>query len=138
MKVSPFLNVTRHDLNILLIAYSKQRVTTLFTMFKPAIHDLTNHYFDNDLHQHVLQHSVPKNVTFAASELVSVDISGITSRFPSAETDPTFYLAVYTAIGTFQTVSSSDRCSLLAVLGAAMLGVASSGIGAWSSYKAAV
>lgn len=103
-------------------AYSKQRVTTLFTMFKPAIHDLTNHYFDNDLHQHVLQHSVPKNVTFAASELVSVDISGITSRFPSAETDPTFYLAVYTAI----------------VLGAAMLGVASSGIGAWSSYKAAV
>ncbi|OWZ59696.1 ATP-binding cassette transporter [Cryptococcus neoformans c45] len=103
-------------------AYSKQRVTTLFTMFKPAIHDFTNHYFDNDLHQHVLQHNVAENVTFAASEAVSVDISGITSRFPSAETDPTFYLAVYTAI----------------VLGAAVLGVASSGIGAWSSYKAAV
>ncbi|KIR42549.1 ATP-binding cassette transporter [Cryptococcus deuterogattii 99/473] len=96
-------------------AYSKQHATTLFTMFKPAIHDLTSHYFDNELHQHVLQHSVSENVTFAASEAVSVDISGITSQFPSAETDPTFYLAVYTAIG-----------------------VASSGIGAWSSYRAAV
>ncbi|KGB75304.2 ATP-binding cassette transporter [Cryptococcus deuterogattii R265] len=103
-------------------AYSKQHATTLFTMFKPAIHDLTSHYFDNELHQHVLQHSVSENVTFAASEAVSVDISGITSQFPSAETDPTFYLAVYTAI----------------VLGAAILGVASSGIGAWSSYRAAV
>lgn len=70
-------------------------------MFKPAIHDFTNQYFDNDLHQHVLQHNVAENVTFAASEAVSVDISGITSRFPSAETDPTFYLAVYTAIGKF-------------------------------------
>lgn len=101
MKVSPFLSVTQHALTSFLAAYSKQRVTILFTMFKPAIHDFTNQYFDNDLHQHVLQHNVAENVTFAASEAVSVDISGITSRFPSAETDPTFYLAVYTAIGKF-------------------------------------
>lgn len=116
MKVSLFLTVTQRELTIFLVAYSKQHATTLFTMFKPAIHDLTSHYFDNELHQHVLQHSVSENVTFAASEAVSVDISGITSQFPSAETDPTFYLAVYTAIGKFRNINSKNAAYSLQFL----------------------
>lgn len=85
-------------------------------MFKPAIHDLTSHYFDNELHQHVLQHNVSENVTFAVSEAVSVDISGITSQFPSAETNPTFYLAVYTVIGKFRNITPKNAAHILQFL----------------------
>ncbi|WVQ85985.1 hypothetical protein IAT38_008153 [Cryptococcus sp. DSM 104549] len=100
-------------------AYTTQ-VTSLFTLFKPVAFDHTQ-YHHSDIHQHVLHHTTNTlaNVTAMAAD---VGATGIEDHLPAASRHPEFYLAVYTAI----------------VLGAALLGVASSGIGAWSSYRAAV
>ncbi|OCF31742.1 ATP-binding cassette transporter [Kwoniella heveanensis BCC8398] len=91
---------------------------TLFTMFRPAIMDHTQHYH-SDLHQHVLHHTSHAATVMVPNSTV-VEVAKI--HFPPAQTNPGFYLAVYTSI----------------VLGAALLGTVSSGVGAWSSYKAAV
>ncbi|WVF67988.1 hypothetical protein IAT40_002750 [Kwoniella sp. CBS 6097] len=100
-------------------AYTTQFTShaTLFTMFKPAVMDHTQHYH-SDLHQHVLHHTRTAMGMTANSSVIEVS----KTHFPPAQTNPGFYLAVYTSI----------------VLGAALLGTVSSGVGAWSSYRAAV
>ncbi|WVW80972.1 hypothetical protein I302_102963 [Kwoniella bestiolae CBS 10118] len=103
-------------------AYNTQSTThdTLFTLFKPAVMDNTQHYHHTDLHQHVLHHTTQvmmSNITGTAQAM-----KGIKSYFPPAQTNPGFYLTVYTGI----------------VLGAALFGVASSAVGSWSSYRAAI
>ncbi|WVR08508.1 hypothetical protein IAU60_005563 [Kwoniella sp. DSM 27419] len=89
---------------------------TVLNFLKPAISDHTQHYHHTDLHQHVLYYAptVYNNLN------ATVDI--VKPNFPPAVTHPGFYLSVYTGI----------------VLGSAVLGVASSCVGAWSSYRAAV
>ncbi|TYJ55637.1 hypothetical protein B9479_003669 [Cryptococcus floricola] len=117
-----FTVLERYWLKVWGEAYTSVSLQTIWTMYKPAVHDYAGTFFNTDLHQHVLHH-VPaneliRNTTMAAE----VGAMGLKPHYPPAETHPTFYLVVYTAI----------------VLGAALLGVASSGIGAWSSYRAAV
>nr|XP_019008083.1 ATP-binding cassette transporter [Kwoniella pini CBS 10737]OCF46864.1 ATP-binding cassette transporter [Kwoniella pini CBS 10737] len=94
--------------------------TTLFAVFRPAIVDHAQHYHHTDLHQHVLHHTssaMVSNMTVGATA-----IKGLRSYFPPAQTNPGFYLSVYTGI----------------VLGAALFGVGSSAVGSWSSYRAAI
>nr|ODN96123.1 ATP-binding cassette transporter [Cryptococcus depauperatus CBS 7855] len=100
-------------------AYSNQQLQTFFSIYKPAHYDYTSQYLNNDFHQHVLYHRAGQTVN--TSLAAPVDAASMRLNFPPADTNPTFYLSVYTAI----------------VLGAALLGIASSGIGAWSSYRAA-
>ncbi|OCF78519.1 ATP-binding cassette transporter [Kwoniella mangroviensis CBS 8886] len=103
-------------------AYTTRLTThdSLFTLFKPAMMDQTQHYHHTDLHQHVLHHTTRvmiSNITDTAPAM-----KGIKLYFPPAQTNPGFYLTVYTGI----------------VLGAALFGVASSAVGSWSSYRAAI
>nr|XP_018259698.1 ATP-binding cassette transporter [Kwoniella dejecticola CBS 10117]OBR81856.1 ATP-binding cassette transporter [Kwoniella dejecticola CBS 10117] len=94
--------------------------TTLFTLFKPAMMDHTQQYHHTDLHQHVLHHATAAMVSNMTLETTVT--KGIRSYFPPAQTNPGFYLSVYTGI----------------VLGAALFGVGSSAVGSWSSYRAAI
>ncbi|WVQ63190.1 uncharacterized protein L199_001341 [Kwoniella botswanensis] len=93
---------------------------TLFTLFKPAVMDPTQYYHHTDLHQHVLHHTT--RVMISNITDIAPAMRGIKSHFPPAQTNPGFYLTVYTGI----------------VLGAALFGVASSAVGSWSSYRAAI
>ncbi|WWC92185.1 uncharacterized protein L201_007139 [Kwoniella dendrophila CBS 6074] len=103
-------------------AYTTKYTThaTLFTLFKPAVTDQTQYYHHTDVHQHVLHHTT--NIMTSNFSTTPTAMKGITSRFPPAQTNPGFYLTAYTGI----------------VLGAALFGVASSAVGSWSSYRAAI
>ncbi|WRT70588.1 uncharacterized protein IL334_007586 [Kwoniella shivajii] len=94
--------------------------STIFTLFKPAVTDQTQYYHHNDLHQHVLHHTT--NAMVYNGSIATTALDGIKTYFPPAQTNPGFYLTAYTAI----------------VLGAAFLGIASSAVGSWSSYRAAI
>ncbi|EIW69963.1 hypothetical protein TREMEDRAFT_38635 [Tremella mesenterica DSM 1558] len=78
----------------------------------------TPEYHHSDIHQHFLHHSVLPSSNDTVSVLASIPADTIR---PSAVTHPSFYLTIYAAI----------------VLGDALINVVSSGVGAWSSYRAA-
>ncbi|KAK8850432.1 hypothetical protein IAR55_004350 [Kwoniella newhampshirensis] len=104
-------------------AYATQSTSqpTVFTMFKPAALDYTQSYHHTDLYQHILHHD-PAAFSVNMSTMAEVGATDLKSHFPSVQTNPTFYLNVYTAI----------------LLGSALLAVTSSAIGSWSAYRAAI
>ncbi|WVQ70586.1 hypothetical protein IAR50_000105 [Cryptococcus sp. DSM 104548] len=118
-----FTVLERYWLKVWGEAYTSVSLQTIWTMYKPAVHEYASGSINTDLHQHVLHHISASDILRNTTMVVeTVDTMGLKPNYPPAETHPTFYLITYTAI----------------VLGAALLGVASSGIGAWSSYRAAV
>ncbi|WWD20615.1 hypothetical protein CI109_105091 [Kwoniella shandongensis] len=94
---------------------------TLFTMIKPVISHHAQRFYHSDLHHHVLHHST--NVLSAnISSVENIGAMGWKPHYPPAQSNPHFYLIVYSAI----------------TLGSAVLGILSGIVGSWGSYRAAL